>query len=400
MLYDYLIVGGGIVGLSTCVALLREKPESRIALLEKEDGWAKHQTGRNSGVIHSGIYYRPGSLKAQMAKAGNQSMISFCREWDIPHEVCGKIIVATEETELIGLERLYERGIANGLEVRRLSIEEARESEPHLRGIRALHVASTGIVDYRSVCARITEIAQAKDASLFLNACVVDIQTASSHIEVVTTQGTYETAFLINCSGLHCDRIAKMSGLAPPVQIVPFRGEYYTLAPEKCNLVRNLIYPVPDPAFPFLGVHFTRMISGEVHAGPNAVLSLKREGYTKLAFNPFDLAETMTFSGFWRLGSKHWRAGAREIARSWSNSQFVKSLQRLIPEVEAKDLLPAEPGVRAQAVHPDGSLEDDFMIVDGRRSLHLLNAPSPAATASLEIGRYVARRVVERTDSD
>ncbi len=398
MRYDYLIIGGGIVGLATCTALLREKPGARIALLEKEAGWAKHQTGRNSGVIHSGIYYRPGSLKAQMASEGSRSMVAFCREHGIAHEVCGKVIVATEESELAGLQRLNERGAANGLEVRILSIEEARETEPHLRGIRALHVASTGIVDYRQVCQRLAKIAQEGGAVLSLDACAVEIRGMSDRLEVVTTQGVFGTDYLINCGGLHSDRILRMTGQEPPVRIVPFRGEYYTLVPERRHLVRNLIYPVPDPAFPFLGIHFTRMITGEVHAGPNAVLSMKREGYTKMAFDPHDLAEVLTFAGFWRLGSKHWLAGAREMARSWSKSLFVKSLQRLIPEVEEEDLLPSEPGVRAQAIRPDGSLEEDFLIVEGRRSLHLLNAPSPAATASLEIGRYVARRAAVRTD--
>jgi L-2-hydroxyglutarate oxidase len=394
---DYLIVGGGIVGLAVCVALLQEKPTAHITLLEKEMDWGKHQTGRNSGVIHSGIYYRPGGLKAQMAKAGNRSMIAFCREWGIAHEVCGKVIVATRESELAGLERLYERGVANGLQARLISIEEARETEPHLYGLRALYVASTGIVDYSRVCRRLASMAQERGAETLLNACVQEIRPTSDWIEVVTARGTFLTDFLINCGGLYCDRIARMAGVEPPVQIVPFRGEYYTLISEKRSLVRNLIYPVPNPAFPFLGVHFTRMVSGEVHAGPNAVFSMKREGYTKLAFDSRDLAETLTYTGFWRLGGKHWFAGAREMARSWSKSLFVKSLQRLIPEVQESDLLPAEPGVRAQAVHPDGALEDDFLIVEANRSLHLLNAPSPAATAALEIGRYVARRAVERT---
>ena len=393
--FDYTVIGGGIVGLSVAYAILEKNPKIRLAVVEKENAWARHQTGRNSGVIHSGIYYRPASLKARLCREGNRKLQEFCRTHGIRYEMCGKVIVATKESELSRMQNLYERGIANGLNVKKLSAAELKTLEPHAAGIAGIHVPSTGIVDFVGVCQKLAELIRALGGELRLGTRVQAIHADNQDALVETSKDTLATRFIINCAGLYSDRIARLAGAKPLVRIVPFRGEYYELRPERRHLVRNLIYPVPDPQFPFLGVHFTRMIDGSVHAGPNAVLSLKREGYRRTSFNLRDFLDTMSYPGFWRLAAKHTLSGIEEIHRSFSKKAFVHSLQRLIPEIRGEDLSPGQAGVRAQALHVSGELVDDFLIIQGPNSLHVCNAPSPAATASLEIGRFVARRVLE-----
>lgn len=395
--YDYVIIGGGIVGLSTAMRLSQTQPDAKICVLEKEASWAYHQTGNNSGVIHSGVYYKPGSFKARFSRAGCQSMVDFCRQHEIPHQVCGKVIVATQVEELPLLENLYQRGLQNEIPVAKISPEEVKEIEPYVSCIAAIKVSTTGIVNYKQVCQKYIEIIQSYDNDLRLNTKVLDIVVESNGVTLETSQGTVNAKFLINCAGLFSDRVAQMANLKPPAKIIPFRGEYYELIPEKRHMVNTLIYPVPNPSFPFLGVHFTKMIDGSVHAGPNAVLSLKREGYTKTDFDFKDFAEVMTYPGFWKLAAKHADEGFREIVRSFSKAAFVKSLQRLIPEVKSEDVVPTHAGVRAQALMDTGSLVDDFLIVTGERSIHVLNAPSPAATSSIEIGKEVASRVMDMT---
>lgn len=392
-MYDFVIIGGGIVGLSSAMALGKHYPHASILVLEKESNWAYHQTGNNSGVIHSGIYYKPGSFKAKFCRAGSGSMVKFCQEHGIAHEVCGKVIVATEAEQLPLLENLYKRGLENGLEVKRISLEEVKEIEPHVRCIEGIQVATTGLVNYRQVCQKYADLIQIQGGELRLNTKVEKIKTTLKGQVLETNQGTFETRFVINCAGLHSDRVAKLGQVDPQAKIVPFRGEYYELTPEKRYLVKTLIYPVPNPDFPFLGVHFTRMIDGSVHAGPNAVLSFKREGYKKTDFDLKDFAEVMTYPGFWKLAAKHADEGIQEIIRSFSKAAFVRSLQKLIPEVQAEDLIPCHAGVRAQALMNDGKLVDDFLIVEGENSVHICNAPSPAATSSLEIGKAIVERI-------
>jgi len=396
-MYDVALIGGGIVGLSATMALQQRSPKLKIVVIEKEDSWASHQTGHNSGVIHSGIYYRPGSFKAQFCRRGNRSMVAFCRAHGIDHEVCGKVIVATESEELPLLEKLYQRGLENDIEVAKLVPEQVQEIEPHVRCLAGIQVASTGIANYRQVALKYAELAGAGGADLRLNTRVDAIQETSQGQVLETTNGAIATRFTVNCAGLYCDRIAQLTDIAPPAKIVPFRGEYYELIPEKRYLVKHLIYPVPNPNFPFLGVHFTRMTDGSIHAGPNAVLSLKREGYKKTDFDLRDFVDAMTYPGFWRLASKHGVTGLQEIVRSFSKVAFVRSLQRLIPAVQAQDLVPAPAGVRAQALRPNGQLVDDFLMVPGRNTLHVCNAPSPAATASLEIGSAIAAQIPLRS---
>ena len=393
--FDFIIIGGGIIGLSTGAALLEARRGAKLLLLEKETRLAAHQTGRNSGVIHSGIYYKPGSLKAALCKAGNVAMIEFCRAHEIAHEVCGKVIVATREDEIDRLENLYQRGLENGLAVEKLLPKQAREIEPHLRCVAALRVASTGICDYKTVCEKLAQIIQQRGGDIQLSAGVSHLQKTEFGYAVETSSGTFEAKFLINCAGLHCDRIARLAGAPTRIKIVPFRGEYFELKPEKRFLVKHLIYPVPDPAFPFLGVHFTRMIDGNIHCGPNAVLAFQREGYRKTDFNARDLRETLTFSGFAKLAMRYPRVGMSELGRSFNKSVFTRSLQKLIPEVRAEDLIPSASGVRAQALHPDGRLEDDFLLLRDENALHVLNAPSPAATAALEIGKEIAAQIID-----
>ena len=390
---DCVVVGGGIVGLSVGLSLLKKQPGLRLILLEKESELARHQSGRNSGVIHSGIYYRPGSLKARLAREGNHSMAAFCRDHGIACEICGKIIVAANEKELPLLDNLYRRGVENGINVRQLAKEEVREVEPHVRCRRGILVPSTGIVSFRSVCLKYAELLQEEGGTIQACAEVRGIGRQDGAQRIKTTIGEIETKFIINCAGLYSDRIARQAGVRVEAKIVPFRGEYYELVPEKRDLVQALIYPVPDPAFPFLGVHFTRMIDGGVHAGPNAVLAFHREGYRKSDVAAGDLLETLTYRGFWNAARQHGKEGLKEIWRSLSKRAFVKSLQQLIPSVTEDDLVEAPAGVRAQAMRRDGALVDDFLILQDADSIHVCNAPSPAATASLEIGRAVADRV-------
>ena len=393
-MYDFAIVGGGIVGLSVGMHLTERFEGARILLIEKEDRWAAHQTGHNSGVIHSGIYYKPGSYKAQFAVEGSRLMAEFCAEHGITHDICGKVIVATDEWELPLLDNLLQRGLANGLAVQKIGAEQLREIEPHCAGIAAIKVPSTGIADYKAVARTYAKIIEARGGELRLGCRVLGIDEREACGPVLqTTAGDFATKFLINCAGLHSDRVARMDEVDPGARIVPFRGEYYELKPERRYLVKHLIYPVPNPSFPFLGVHFTRMTDGNIHCGPNAVLAMAREGYSWKNFNPRDLFETLTYGGFLKLAYRNLGEGLKEIHRSFSKKAFTRSLQRLIPEITQDDLVPSHAGVRAQALMPDGKMVDDFLIVPGRDSMHVCNAPSPAATASLPIGRAVVERI-------
>ncbi len=389
---DVLVIGGGIVGLSTAYAISRAAPGTRVTVLEKEPGPARHQTGRNSGVIHSGIYYRPGSLKARYAVRGAAEMTKFCAEYGIAHAVTGKLIVATERDELPRLHGLVQRGRENGIPVRELGIAQIAEYEPEVRGLAAIHVGTTGICDYTAVAQRLGE---ASGAEIRYGAEVVRIDRRPERgVAVLTARGdVVRGRALVNCAGLYCDEIARMTGDEPEVRIVPFRGEYYELA--RPDLVRGLVYPVPDPAFPFLGVHLTRGIDGGVHVGPNAVPALAREGYDWGVVRPREALATAAWPGVWRMGRRHWRYGAGELRRSVSKGAFVQAVRRLLPAVRETDLVRTDAGVRAQAVLRDGGLVDDFLIREGARAVHVLNAPSPAATASLPIGREVARRALE-----
>ncbi|MFI9823332.1 L-2-hydroxyglutarate oxidase [Streptomyces sp. NPDC052013] len=388
---DVLVVGGGIVGLSTAYAITRASPGTRVTVLEKEDGPARHQTGRNSGVIHSGIYYRPGSLKARYAVRGAAEMVKFCTEYDIPHAVTGKLIVATERDELPRLHALVQRGRENGLTVRELGTAQMADHEPEVTGLAAIHVGTTGICDFTAVARR---LADASGAEIRYGARVVRIDRRPERgVAVLTASGdVVRGRALVNCAGLYCDEIARLTGDEPGVRIVPFRGEYYELA--RPELVRGLVYPVPDPAFPFLGVHLTRGIDGGVHVGPNAVPALAREGYDWRTLRPRELAATLAWPGAWQLARRHWRYGTGELHRSLSKSAFTQAVRRLLPAVTEEDLVPTAAGVRAQAVLRDGTLVDDFLIQETPRAVHVLNAPSPAATASLPIGREVARRAL------
>ncbi|MEV6929704.1 L-2-hydroxyglutarate oxidase [Dactylosporangium sp. NPDC051485] len=389
----YVVIGGGIVGLATAHRLVLDRPDARVTVVEKEAVWGVHQTGHNSGVIHAGVYYKPGSLKATLCKAGSASMVEFCAEHGISHKVTGKLIVATDESELPRLRALFERAQANGLPVRMVGPGEAREYEPEVACIEGIHVASTGIADYKAVCAKLAEITEKAGATLRLNSAVIGIRAGEREVVVRTTTGDIVADVLVNCAGLHADRVARMAGIRPPARIIPFRGEYYELRPDRRHLVNGLIYPVPDPQFPFLGVHLTRMVDGSVHAGPNAVLAMAREGYTWGKIRPRDVADAATYGGLWQLARKHLRYGITEVRRSLSKRRFAQSLARLVPAVTAEDLVPAEAGVRAQAITPGGDLVDDFLIVTEGRQVHVLNAPSPAATSSLEIAKYITARL-------
>lgn len=395
-MYDFAIVGGGIVGLSTGVSLSERFPNARILVLEKEDSFAKHQTGHNSGVIHSGIYYKPGSFKARFAREGSRSMVEFCQKYGIEHDICGKVIVATKPAELPLLDNLYKRGLENQLAIKKIGPEELKEIEPHVNGLAAIHVPMAGIVSYKQVCLTFAKIIEEHGGDLQLNTKVETISERDDEVVIETNKGTFKTKFFINCAGLHSDRVAKAAGVKTEMKIFPFRGEYYELKPEKRYLVKHLIYPVPNPAFPFLGVHFTRMIDGKVEAGPNAVLAFAREGYQKTDFNLNDFLEMITYPGLWKLGIKYMKQGLEEYYRSFSKAAFVRSLQELIPEITADDLEVSPAGIRAQAMKRDGSLVDDFHIIPSKRSLHVCNAPSPAATASIQIGKYVAGQVPEQ----
>ncbi|WP_085505423.1 L-2-hydroxyglutarate oxidase [Thalassobacillus devorans] len=392
-MYDFTIIGGGIVGLSTAYSLTKKYPAAKIAVIEKEKSWASHQTGRNSGVIHSGVYYKPGSMKARLAKQGAASMVAFCKEHDIEHEVCGKVLVATEDEELPRMEKLYKNAHQNGINATRLSREELLEIEPHVNGKAALKVPTTGIVNYKQVTETLARLVEEAGVDLLLGTKVLNIDESSREVFIDTDKHTILSRFLINCAGLHSDRLVKMAKIQTDVKIVPFRGEYFTLKDDRRHLVKNLIYPIPNPDFPFLGVHLTRMIDGSIHAGPNAVLSFKREGYHKTAFHLKDTLETMTFPGFWKMAGSNLQEGLKEMVRSFHKQTFVKSLQRLVPEIQVDDVVPTHAGVRAQAMLKDGRLVDDFYIIPGKKSIHVCNAPSPAATASLEIGKEIVHRI-------
>lgn len=394
--YDITVIGGGIVGTATALSILKEK-KLRLLLIDKENSLAAHQTGNNSGVIHSGLYYKPGSLKATNCAVGREMMYSFCKEHSLPYDKCGKIVVATTAEEIPALNLLEERGIANGLNgLRRLTAEEIKEHEPYANGIDGLFVPQTGIVDYVAVTNKYAELINADGGEIKLNSKVNSVAKDRNEFVLSTQSEEYRTRFIVNCAGLQSDRIAKLCGVNPGLQIIPFRGEYYTIKKEKQYLVKNLIYPVPDIKFPFLGVHFTRMINGKVEAGPNAVLAFKREGYSKTDFSLQDLLEMGLYPGFWKMASKFYKMGIQEFRRSFSKELFVKSLQKLIPEIRSEDIEVGGSGIRAQALEQDGKLVDDFRIIEAMGMIHVLNAPSPAATASLSIGKTIAEMVIKK----
>ncbi len=389
--WDAVVIGAGIIGLATAMEMSRRHPGRRILILEKEEKPGLHQSGHNSGVIHAGLYYRPGSLKAKTCLEGAASMVAFAEEHGIDYEICGKVVVATSDDEIPRLEELHNRGTANGIQgLKMIGPDQLRDIEPHASGVKALRVPSTGIIDYPAVVRTYARIVREGGGEIRLGAEVTGIRKTGDGVVVETTKGDFPGRFLINCAGLHADRVARLAGGRIPLRIIPFRGEYYEMVPEKRSLVRSLIYPVPDPAFPFLGVHFTRRVDGSVEAGPNAVLAFMREGYTKSQADPRDIFDTFSYPGFWSLSRKYWKVGVGEMYRSFSKAAFTRALQKLMPEVEEKDLVPGGAGVRAQAVDPDGKLVDDFAIIHTEGAIHVCNAPSPGATASLMIGRRIA----------
>jgi L-2-hydroxyglutarate oxidase LhgO len=388
--FDLAVIGGGIIGLSVAMEAVERFPSLNVVVLEKEARVASHQTGHNSGVIHSGVYYKPGSLKAKNCVAGAAAMVRFCKEYDIPHDICGKVIVATDKEDMPGLEELRRRGEANGVAgIEMIGPERLKEMEPHCEGVAALHVPSTGIVDYVEVANKYAERVLANGGRILTDSEVCNIGKTSDEIVFETRKATIAATWAVNCAGLHSDRIARLAGDDNGLRIIPFRGEYYELAPEKRALVKNLIYPVADPRFPFLGVHFTRKMRGGIEVGPNAVLALKREGYSKAALDIRDAMEVVSFLGFWRMASKYWSSGIAEYYRSLNKRAFTRALQKLVPEVRPSDLVGAGAGVRAQAVDRSGRLLDDFSIVQSKQIIHVCNVPSPAATASLLIGKQV-----------
>jgi L-2-hydroxyglutarate oxidase len=393
--FDIAIIGAGIVGLSTAMALVQRRPDLKLVVLEKESKVAAHQTGNNSGVIHAGLYYKPGSMKAKMVVEGARRMAEFCQEHDLPYELCGKVVVATHEKELPGLEELHRRGTANGvLGLTMINGEQIKDYEPHASGIAGLWSPNTGIADYVAVTRKYAEIVEQGGGEIRLDTKVLDIQQVPDGLILQTTGDQVHTHTLINCGGLQSDLIAKMTGDTHGLRIIPFRGEYYKLSPESQKLVRGLIYPVPDPRFPFLGVHFTKKIDGSVEAGPNAVLAFAREGYKKSDFSPGHVLGLLTYSGFWVMGAKYWRMGFGEMYRSWNKTAFVKALRVLLPDLGMDDVRPGGAGVRAQAMDRNGRLLDDFSIIDAPNAIHVLNAPSPAATASIVIGEAIVDRAL------
>lgn len=395
--YDIIIVGGGIVGLATAYEIKQKQADKKVLLLEKEGALAKHQTGNNSGVIHSGIYYKPGSLKAKNCIEGYHKLLKFCDEESIPYELCGKIIVATDKSELPTLKTIEERGLANGLTgLKRLVGDEVKEYEPYVNGIGGIHVPQTGIIDYTAVALKYAEKFQALGGDILLNQKVTNIQEANDKSTVVTEKDSFEGKLIINCAGLYSDKIAQLTSGKIDLKIIPFRGEYFMLKPEKQYLVKNLIYPVPDPSFPFLGVHFTRMIKGGIEAGPNAVLAFKREGYRKSLFNLVELGESLAWPGFQKVAAKYWKTGFGEMYRSFSKSAFTKALQKLMPDITENDLIPGGAGVRAQACDRNGGLIDDFLILEEKHAINVCNAPSPAATSSLAIGDHISDLALKR----
>lgn len=398
-MYDITVIGGGIVGLATALRIKEQKPSLKVLLLEKEKEVAKHQTGHNSGVIHSGLYYKPGSLKATNCIRGYRMLIDFCDREGVPYDLCGKIVVATAEEQRPLLRNLYDRGNQNGLtDNRMISAAEIKEIEPHVHGLEGIWVPYTGIIDYKTVCEKYAECLQKLDGEILFGEKVTDIRNRNTHSEVVSATGkVFETKLVVNCAGLYSDKVAQLT--MPEnikVRIIPFRGEYYKIKPEKHHLVKNLIYPVPDPNFPFLGVHFTRMIEGGIEAGPNAVFAFKREGYNKLDINVPELLESLSWPGFRKVAVKYWRTGMGEYYRSFSKAAFTKALQGLIPEIQSDDLVPGGSGVRAQACDYDGGLLDDFSIIENKTAINICNAPSPAATSSLSIGQTISEKVLAR----
>jgi L-2-hydroxyglutarate oxidase len=393
---DVAIVGAGIVGLATAYNLAERRPDASIVVLEKEAAVATHQTGRNSGVIHSGIYYTPGSLKARNCREGKRALVAFCEREGVAFEMCGKVIVAVSDEERSGLHRIYERGIENGIECELIGADRLREIEPHSAGVEAIHVPEAGIADYRAVALRLAAILRERGHDVLTSARVVGMHDDGDAMKLETHRGTVTARHVVTCAGLYADHVARLSGQDPEMAVAPFRGEYYELKPDARHLCNHLIYPVPDPAFPFLGVHFTRVVDGRIECGPNAVLAFAREGYRFGTVNVRELAETLAYPGFQKLARRHWRKGAYEMWRSLSKRAFLKTLQRLVPEVELDDLEEAPSGVRAQTVLPNGDLADDFVIKETARVLNVCNAPSPAATASLKVGEEIVNRLLPR----
>ncbi len=397
MKYDIIVIGGGIVGLASALNLAEKYPNFTILLLEKEAQLAQHQTGNNSGVIHSGIYYKPNSLKAQNCIQGYHLLVDFCQKHNVPFEICGKIIVATDQKELPALNQIFERGQANGLQnIRKIGAEQMREYEPYVTGIQAIHVPQAGIVDYRKVAQKYAELLQKYGAEIRTNQKVIQIKTSEIYSEVITENQTFTAKLIVNCAGLYSDKIAKLTQPELNVKIIPFRGEYYKLRKERESLVKNLIYPVPDANFPFLGVHFTRMARGGVEAGPNAVFAFRREGYKKTDFNFAEFSEAVTWRGFQKVALKYWKTGLGEYYRSFSKAAFTKALQKLVPEIKQSDLVEGGAGIRAQACDKNGGLIDDFLILEDIGVINVCNAPSPAATSSLAIGKTIAEKVANR----
>jgi L-2-hydroxyglutarate oxidase LhgO len=394
--FDFIVIGGGIVGLATAMAITQRLPKHRLLVLEKENEVGSHQTGHNSGVIHSGLYYRPGSIKAKTCVEGARAMVEFCESNRIAYLCCGKVVVATSEAELPQLEMLYERGVANGVPgVAMIGPERLKELEPYSNGIKAIHVPGAGITDYAAVARKYAEIVERQGGGVRTQARVNGLKVKQNETVICSTQGEFVAKYVVNCTGLHSDRLSQMAGASNGLMIAPFRGEYYDLLPARQHLVKGLIYPVPDPNFPFLGVHFTRMVRGGVEAGPNAVLALKREGYRKSDFSLRDTFSTLAFPGFWRMAGKYWRQGMAEYHRSLSKAAFLRSLQRLVPELRDEDIRPGGSGVRAQALDRQGKLLDDFQIVRTGNVIHVCNVPSPAATASIVIGRQIREMAIE-----